>query len=141
MFFRTVFITILSALFLFVGTAHSSPSVSKSDDPVEEESEFVIIPPISVAMYNKRKRPAGTMTIQMQLHIENDDQREEAKKIMPRLTSAYTQETAQLAANFFEISRPVNANILGRSLQKITDRLLRHDKARVLIGDIAVFRR
>lgn len=60
---------------------------------------------------------------------------------MPRLTSAYTQETAQLAANFFEISRPVNANILGRSLQKITDRLLRHDKARVLIGDIAVFRR
>lgn len=80
MFFRTVFITILSALFLFVGTAHSSPPVSKSDDPVEEESEFVIIPPISVAMYNKRKRPAGTMTIQMQLHIENDDQREEAKK-------------------------------------------------------------
>lgn len=141
MFFRTVFITILSALFLFVGTAHSSPPVSKSDDPVEEESEFVIIPPISVAMYNKRKRPAGTMTIQMQLHLENDDQREEAKKIMPRLTSAYTQETAQLAANFFEISRPVNANILGRSLQKITDRLLRHDKARVLIGDIAVFRR
>lgn len=137
---RSLFLTVIFVLMFFVGVAHSAPPVG-DEDPIEEGSEFVSIPPISVAMYNKRKRPAGTLTVQMQLQIKNDDQRAQAKKVMPRLKSAYTQETAQLAANFFEISRPVNANILGRTLQQITDRVLKHGEAKVLIGDISVFRR
>ena len=51
------------------------------------------------------------------------------------------QETLKLALNFFDISRPVNANILGRSLQNVTNQVLNHDQARVLIGDIAVSKR
>ncbi len=124
-----------------LSAVHAGQSSPTEHDAAEEESEFVSIPPISVAMYNKRKRPAGTMTVQMQLRIENEDQRAQARKIMPRLKSAYTQQTAQLAANFFDISRPVNANLLGNSLQKTTDSLLKHGDARVLIGDIAVHRR
>lgn len=138
-----MFVRLVCVFFICFSTI--SPLQAAQDDggdgQVEENGEFVIVPHISVAMYNKRKRPAGTMTIQMQLQIENEEQRANARKIMPRLKSAYTQETAQLAANFFEISRPVNANILGRSLQKITDRVLKHSEARVLIGDIAVYRR
>ena len=111
------------------------------EDAGENDNEFVPIPPISVAMYNKRKRPAGTMTIMMQLKIDDKDQREEARKVMPRLTNAYMQESLKLALNFFDINRPVNANILGRSLQNATNKILRHDQARVLIGDIAVQKR
>ncbi len=60
---------------------------------------------------------------------------------MPRLKNAYMQESLKLALNFFDISRPVDANILGRSLQNATNRILKHNNARVLIGDIAVQRR
>ncbi len=141
MFLRIVTLTILSVFMTASAGAYAGQQSPTENESAEEESEFVSVPPISVAMYNKRKRPAGTMTLQMQLRIENDDQRAQARKIMPRLKSAYTQETAQLAANFFDISRPVNANLLGRSLQKTTDRVLKHSDARVLIGDIAVHRR
>lgn len=115
--------------------------VSEQKEALEEVSEYVEIPPISVAMYNKRKRPAGTMTVMMQLKIDDENQRAVAKKIMPRLKNAYMQETLKLALNFFDINRPVNANILGRSLQNVTNQVLNHDQARVLIGDIAVSKR
>ena len=141
MLFKTGLMTLCATFVLaFYPTVAAQQSPTENDS-AEENSEFVMVPPISVAMYNKRKRPSGTMTVQMQLKIENDDQRAQARKVMPRLKSAYTQETAQLAANFFDVSRPVNANLLGRSLQKTTDRLLKHGDARVLIGDIAVHRR
>lgn len=116
-------------------------SAPPKEDKEEEKSEYLPIPPISVAMYNKRRRPAGTMTVQMQLKIDDDDRMEEAQKIMPRLKSAYMQETLKLALNFFDINRPVNANILSRSLQNATNQILKHDKARVLIADIAVQKR
>lgn len=118
----------------------AAPAPEAKEEP-EEVSEYIEIPPISVAMYNKRKRPAGTMTVLMQLKIEDENQRAVARKIMPRLKNAYMQETLKLALNFFDISRPVNANILGRSLQNVTNQVLKHDQARVLIGDIAVSKR
>lgn len=118
----------------------AAPAPEAKEEP-EEVSEYIEIPPISVAMYNKRKRPAGTMTVLMQLKIEDENQRAVARKIMPRLKNAYMQETLKLALNFFDISRPVNANILGRSLQNVTNQVLKHDQARLLIGDIAVSKR
>jgi|TARA_R110002096_G_scaffold436105_1_gene668161 hypothetical protein len=130
------------ALSFFMGTvATIAGSAPEKKEAPEDVSEFVEIPPISVAMYNKRKRPAGTMTVLLQLKIDDTDQRAEARKVMPRLKNAYMQETLKLALNFFDINRPVNANILGRSLQNVTNGVLKHDKARVLIGNIAVHKR
>ena len=126
--------------FICSNFSFAAPAPEKKEAP-EEVSEYVEIPPISVAMYNKRKRPAGTMTVQMQLKIDDEKQRAVARKIMPRLKNAYMQETLKLALNFFDINRPVNANILGRSLQNVTNQVLNHDQARVLIGDIAVSKR
>lgn len=126
--------------FLWSSVAVAAPAPEAKEAP-EEVSEYVEIPPISVAMYNKRKRPAGTVTVLMQLKIDDEDQRAVARKIMPRLKNAYMQETLKLALNFFDINRPVNANILGRSLQNVTNQVLNHDQARVLIGDIAVSKR
>ncbi|MDG1859665.1 MAG: hypothetical protein P8I94_11205 [Emcibacteraceae bacterium] len=133
---RILFFLMISFTVISVSSAAPVPEVKK-----EEVSEFVHIPPISVAMYNKRKRPAGTMTVLMQLKIDDEDKRNMALKIMPRLRSAYMQETTKLALNFFDISRPFNANILGRSLQNVTNQVLRHGDARVLIGDIAIHKR
>ena len=107
----------------------------------EEVSEFLPISPISVAMYNKRQRPNGTMTVIMQLQIEDGEQRTEAEKILPRLTNAYMQETLKLAMNFLDVNRPININMLSRVLQGVTNRILRHEHARVLIGDVAVQKR
>ena len=130
---------VLTAFFL------SSAASLANSEPAKEEavevSEFLPIPPISVAMYNKRKRPAGTMTVVVQLKIEDDHEMTDALKIMPRLKSAYMQETMKLALNFFDISRPVNANILSRSLQNVTNQVLKHKNALVLIGDIAIQKR
>lgn len=136
---RFLSIFVLSFFISHAGLAASS-APEKKDAPAVL-SEFVEIPPISVALYNRRKRPAGTMTVQLHLKIEDSDQRAEARKVMPRLTGAYMQETLRLALNYFDINRPINANILSRSLQKATNMVLKHDKARVLIGDIAIQKR
>ncbi|MDG1437535.1 MAG: hypothetical protein P8P98_01065 [Emcibacteraceae bacterium] len=133
---RIAIFLMISFAVISVSNAAPAPEASQV-----EVSEFVQVPPISVAMYNKRKRLAGTMTVIMQLKIGDADKRDMATKIMPRLRSAYTQETTKLALNFFDISRPVNANILGRSLQNVTNQVLKHGDARVLIGDIAVQKR
>lgn len=132
---------IICSTFFLANAALAAGSSAPPKEVEEEVGEFLPIEPISVAMYNKRKRLAGTMTVVMQLRIEDKDQMKEAMKIMPRLKNAYMQETLKLALNFFEISRPVNANLLGRSLQNVTNMVLKHDKARVLIGDIAVQKR
>ncbi len=140
MFLRVIIVFLFSALIGGAAFAASSPP-PKEEKSAEEESEFVPVPPISVAMYNRRNRPTGTMTVQMQLKIDDKDQRAEAQKVMPRLKNAYMQTTLKLAMNFFDINKPINANILSRSLQNATNQVLKHDKARVLIGDIAVQKR
>ncbi|MCC3861936.1 hypothetical protein [Pseudemcibacter aquimaris] len=132
------YLLIMVAGMMFGVMANAAPP---SDAPAEEVSEFLEIPPINVAMYNKRKRPAGTMTVVMQLKIEDDKQRKIAEKIMPRLKNAYMQETMKLAMNYLDVNRPVNANMLGNMLQNITNQVLNHDQARVLISDIAVAKR
>lgn len=114
--------------------------VAKSEKPAEEISVFLPVPAISVAMYNKRKNPSGTMTVKLQLKIDDDDQRMEAEKIMPRLKNAYMQETLKLSLNFFNIDRPVNVNILSRSLQMATNHVLKHDQATLLVDDIAIYK-
>lgn len=139
MFLRILIISLIST-FCAISSVVAASAPAK-EEKEEEKSEFLPIPPISVAMYNKRRRPAGTMTVQMQLKIDDGDQMEEAQKIMPRLKSAYMQETMKLALNFFDVNRPINANLLSRSLQNATNQVLKHDKARVLIADIAVFKR
>ncbi|MEZ5757809.1 MAG: hypothetical protein R3D86_06280 [Emcibacteraceae bacterium] len=135
-----LFFIVLIGLLMGTMTA-SANSTEEKKEKAEEISEFVEIPPISVAMYNRRKRPAGTMTVLLQLKIDDSEQREEAIKILPRLKNAYMQETLKLALNFFDIDRPVNANLLSRSLQNATNIVLKHDKARVLISDVAVMKR
>ena len=134
-------LTVIAVSSLMGTMATNASSAPEKTEAPEDVSEYVEIPPMSVAMYNKRKRPSGTMTVIMQLKIDDTDQREQARKIMPRLKNAYMQETLKLALNFFDINRPVNANILGRSLQNVTNGVLKHDKARVLIGNIAVHKR
>jgi len=134
-------LAILSFSIIMSDLALSAGAAPEKKEEPEDVSEFVIIQPISVAMYNKRKRPAGTMTVMMQLQIPDQEHRAQAHKIMPRLTNAYMTQTLNLARNFFDINKPVNANMLGRSLQNATNQILKHDKARVLIGDIAVHKR
>lgn len=131
------------AVFFPLSAAHvfASSEPAPKEDSADGGNIFLPIPPISVAMYNKRKRPSGTMTVVIQLKIDNAEQREEAVKLMPRLKNAYMQQTLNLALNFFDISRPVNANILSKTLQSVTNHILKHDKAMVLIGDIVVQRR
>lgn len=139
MIFR-IFVILMISLFMGTMIASANPSAEKKES-TEELSEFVEIPPISVAMYNRRKRPAGTMTVLLQLKIDDSEQRAEAVKVMPRLKNAYMQETLKLALNFFDIDRPVNANLLSRSLQNATNIVLKHENARVLISDVAVMKR
>jgi flagellar basal body-associated protein FliL len=137
---------ILNGLYIFCflmlpsnAYANSAPKPEKTVN--EEVNVFLPIEPISVAMYNSRKRPKGTMTVQLQLKIDDNDQRSEATKLMPRLRNAYMQETLKLALNFFDIDKPVNANLLSRTLQSATNIVLKHDQAKILVSDIAIHKR
>ena len=137
---------ILNVLYFFcflilTSNAYASSAPKPEKDVNEEVNVFLPIEPISVAMYNSRKRPKGSMTLQLQLKIDDADQRSEAVKLMPRLRSAYMQETLKLALNFFDIDKPVNANLLSRTLQFTTNNVLKHDQAKILVSDIAIHKR
>jgi|GEM_PF-620069 len=125
--------------------AFHSASYAAEEETKEEAGEidnetFLPVPPVNVTMFRKG-RPAGSLTLVMQLKIENSEQRKEATKFMPRLSDAYARKTNRVSYEYFDVNKPVNVAFLSRVLQNETNKVLKHKDAIILISDIAVQKR
>ncbi len=111
----------------------------KSDDDLTK-AIYIKVPPLSVTMYH-RGRPKGSMTVTLLIKLADNKKRATAYKYLPRLSSAFVIEASRLSHDFFDINRPVDVAMLGDAFQQVTNRLLGHREARVLLSDVTVYKR
>ncbi len=115
-------------------------SEAKKDDGENIKESYVNVPPFVVTMYH-RGRPKGNMTISVMVKLEDSEKRVTARKYLPRLNNAYVMEASRLSYDYFDVNRPVNVAMLGDAFQLVTNKLLGHRQARVLISDVIVNKR
>lgn len=112
-------------------------SEAKKDDSEITKESYIKVPPFVVTMYH-RGRPKGNMTITMLVKLTDSEKRATAWKYLPRLNSAYVIEASRLSHDYFDVNRPVSVAMLGDSFQLVTNKVLGHRLARVLISDVIV---
>ncbi len=109
----------------------------KEDGEKSSREDYIKVPPVIVTMYHKG-RPKGNMTITLMLKITDNEKQATAVKYLPRLSSAYVMESSRLSHDYFDVKRPVNIKMLADALQVVTNAVLKHKDARVLILDVIV---
>ena len=137
-------ICLLGALF-FIPAFMAPTSAFASEEKKEDHGgasheDYIKIPPVIVPMYHKG-RPKGNMTITLMLKVTDSEKHDTAVKYLPRLSSAYVMESSRLSHDYFDVKRPVNIGMLGDALQVVTNAVLKHKDARVLISDVIVNKR
>lgn len=136
---KITFLTLLG--FLMMGAPVGlMASEKKEGHEVSEMETYLAIPPVVVPMY-RRGRPKGSLTIVARLKIDDTQQREEAAKIMPRLSDAYLQTANKLALSHFDLKRPVKISVISKAFQRNTNKVLGHHDALLLISNVDVHKR
>ena len=115
----------------------ANASEAPKDTGEETKESYVKVPPFTVTMYHKG-RPKGTMTITMLVKVTDDEKQATARKYLPRLNSAYVMEASRLSHDYFDVKQPINVPMLGDAFQLVTNRVLGHHEAHVLISDVIV---
>lgn len=139
----TIFrISSMAMIILMAGFMSSGPAVAEEDkgDGESTEESYIAVPPLVVTMYHKG-RPKGNMTVTVLVKLVDGDKRAVARKSLPRLTSAYVMEASRLSHDYFDVNRPVSVPMLGDAFQLVTNQLLGHRQARVLISNVIVNKR
>ncbi|PCI32890.1 MAG: hypothetical protein COB54_05740 [Alphaproteobacteria bacterium] len=141
---KTRLLTLTLILFgVLISGLASTPvlaSEEKKDNGEASKESYVKVPSFAVTMYH-RGRPKGNMTIQMLVKLVDSERRATAVKYMPRLSSAYVIEASRLSHDYFDVTQPVNVAMLGDAFQLVTNKVLGHTHARVLISDVIVNKR
>jgi hypothetical protein len=86
---------------------------------------------------NKPSGRRGVLSVECSLDVPDAGLRERAQASLPRLRAAYVQ-TVMIYAAGLPLGAPPNADFLGASLQRETDRVLGRPGARLLLGAILV---
>lgn len=124
-------------ILVFFSLAGIPAMASEEKKPDTGLMSYIEVPPFVVTMY-RRGRPKGNMTVLARLKLDDDEKFTMAKKYLPRLNSGYVIETSRLSHDYFDVERPVSAVVLGNALQVVTNRILGHNDARLLISNIIV---
>ncbi len=128
---------------LFAGPAGPSSALAATvpqDNGDLGEEIYLMVPPVNISLFD-HGRPAGILTISVQLKVVDAKKRAEALRQMPRLSDLYLRKANRLSLEYFDINRPINVALLTRVYQQATDRLLKHGDARVLISNVVVQKR
>lgn len=130
----------LGLIIIFSGYFISGSAVAletKIDTDELTKESYINVPPFVVTMYHKG-RPKGNMTVMVVVKIVDSEKRATAQKYLPRLNSAYVIEASRLSHDYFDVKRPVNVAMLGDAFQRVTNRVLGHRQAQVLISNVIV---
>lgn len=142
---KSVIKLLFSRAVLIIFLAMISGPLQASEEATGEgeksgREQYIMVPPLAVPMYHKG-RIRGNMTVTLMVKLEDEEERDQARKYLPRLSSAYVMEVNRLSHNYFDVTRPVSVVMLGDALQKVTNRLLGHSDSRVLIESVIVNKR
>jgi len=139
-----IFRILLLALILMMPEVIIFGQVAASEEKAPEgdagKESYIHVPPLAVTMYHKG-RPKGNMTVTVLIKLVDSEKRAVAVKYLPRLNSAYVMEASRLSHDYFDVMRPVSVAMLGDAFQLVTNKLLGHREARVLISDVIVYKK
>ena len=130
--------TFLTAV-LMIGLA-ATAAQAKESERTPADTLFIAFPEMNVTLV-ERARIDGIMTVRVSLEVFDAEAQGQVEHQQPRLQDAYIHTLTRLASARFDVRRPIDYALMGRYLQRDTNRILGADVARVLVQDAILRRR
>lgn len=122
--------TLLPVLALSVKPAGAAETVRPASD-----ASYVIINAMNVSII-QNARVRGMLQIELGLDVPDDDLRETAIQLAPRLQDAYLIALRHYTTNQLQLYHVPDANLIGDILQNVTTQVLGEEGAIVLLSQI-----
>ena len=130
--------TFLTAV-LLIGLA-ADVARAEETEQTPADTLFIEFPEMNVTLV-ERSRIDGIMTVRLSLEVFDAEGQGQVEHQRPRLQDAYVHTLTRLASARFDVRRPIDYALMGRYLQRDTNRILGVDVARVLVQDAILRRR
>ncbi|PHS24050.1 MAG: hypothetical protein COA84_10105 [Robiginitomaculum sp.] len=98
---------------------------------------FLVFYPSAATIFAGYK-PMGLMHFEYGLEIKDDNDRERAAKLAPRLREAYARLLAQYAGSLYTPGEVPDIEYLSARMQSATDRIIGKGKAQFLVSTLMV---
>ena len=133
--------TFLTAV-LMIGLAATATQAKETGEAERTSADtlFIAFPEMNVTLV-ERARIDGIMTVRVSLEVFDAEAQGQVELQQPRLQDAYIHTLTRLASARFDVRRPIDYALMGRYLQRDTNRILGVDVARVLVQDAILRRR
>jgi len=103
------------------------------------DASYVIINAMNVSII-QNARVRGMLQIELGLDVPDDDLRETAIQLAPRLQDAYLIALRHYTTNQLKLYQVPDANLIGNILQNVTTQVLGEEGAIVLLSQIMLHR-
>ena len=127
-------VALTCALILMTRPAEAAETVRPASD-----ASYVIINAMNVSII-QNARVRGMLQIELGLDVPDDDLRETAIQLAPRLQDAYLIALRHYTTNQLTLYKVPDANLIGDILQKVTTQVLGEEGAIVLLSQIMLHR-
>ena len=101
----------------------------------ESDASYVIVNAMNVSII-QNARVRGMLQIEIGLDVPDDDLRETAIQLAPRLQDAYVIALRHYTTNRLKLYQVPDANLIGNILQNVTTQVLGQKGAVVLLSQI-----
>ena len=119
------------------GHGGSKAKAPKKQRPITSLESWVMVDPFSVTVIQNDKI-LGKVSVSFGMDVPDDDLRERAELIMPRLQDAWLNRLNLYASTTVRPGKPANIDDVSLLLQTTADQMLGKPGSRVLIGSVIV---
>jgi len=127
-------VALVLALVLMTRPVEAAETVRPASD-----ASYVIINAMNVSII-QNSRVRGMLQIELGLDVADDDLRESAILLAPRLQDAYLIALRHYTTNQLKLYKVPDANLIGDILQNVTTQVLGEEGAIVLLSQIMLHR-
>ena len=136
---KTVHSLVLAFCLMLLGAVYAAPAQAAGAEGPQSTRSFIAVAPLNISIL-KGLRSQGMLQIEVSLEIEDDDLRDRALKIYPRLQDAYVIALRHYASNQMRLYKVPNVEQIALMLQEITDQVLRQKGSRILLSQVMLHR-
>jgi len=104
---------------------------------ITQSVSYVMIDPIYATILDGN-RPIGLLMVGIGLDVPDADLRARVNRDMPALRDAYVRSLMLFAATSVRSWRQPDVSAVADRLQRVTDRMLNHEGARILLAQVAL---
>jgi hypothetical protein len=131
---------VLLALFaLGIAPARAADAGDKTapEHKITQAESYVGLDPMYATILDNG-RPVGLLLVSIGLDIPNAELRDQANRALPLLRDSYVRSLMTFTAVAVRPWRQPDVSIIATRLQHVTDKVLRRNGAKVLLGQIVI---